>query len=423
MAVLIENASVDRNALRGSVAIVTGAGQGIGRETARALAHLGAAVVIAEIADGGQETESLIRSAGGRALFVRADVADPTSLRELHRRALDEFGPVDVLINNAEVNCAKSVLEHTVEEWDRVVAVNLRAIFLGAKEFLPAMLERRRGVVVTMPSAEGMPYLSAYLAAKVGVRSLTMSLAQEIGDAAGVSVYCFGAGMVATEGGLAAFAELAPRYGLTLDEFIAQSGGRLIAPDLCAAGLVGTILHAGQFHGQLTGHGEGLALLGLDADGQPAEETPTPAAEPEPPAPAAVAPASGVAAVLALNRELEAVLATIDREFAELTLFQRPIVKRMFQQGTGRKVEDWRSRASALTETLARSGPAGVGAAILASYVADLGRLAEYNARLEPQARGYLKGEKLDAALVALRERRMVAERLAVALGGPTVRS
>ena len=149
---LIAQTPISRTALKGHIAVITGAGQGIGRETARALAYLGAAVVIAEINETGLETQHVITSEGGTALFVTTDVADPGSMEDLHRRVQETFGDVDILVNNAAAFTTKPVLEHTVEEWDRIFAVNVRGAFLGIKAFLPTMLARKKGVIVTMES-------------------------------------------------------------------------------------------------------------------------------------------------------------------------------------------------------------------------------------------------------------------------------
>ncbi len=178
---ILEHTNVDLAALSGSVAVVTGAGQGIGRETARLLAALGASVVIAEVAEAGRETSRLIQVEGGKALFIQTDVSDPASMQALRQQSLNAFGHVDILVNNAEAFSCKTVLDLTVAEWDRIFAVNLRGAFLGIQAFLPQMLERRRGIIITMESADGMPYLAPYLASKVGLRSLAFSLAQELG--------------------------------------------------------------------------------------------------------------------------------------------------------------------------------------------------------------------------------------------------
>jgi NAD(P)-dependent dehydrogenase (short-subunit alcohol dehydrogenase family) len=143
----IELADIDRAALRDRVAAVTGAGQGIGRETARLLAAVGAAVVIAECAETGRDTERLVQAEGGRALFVETDVSDPASFEGLRHQCLNTFGDVDILVNNAEAFTCKPLLDHSVAEWDRIFAVNQRGAFPGIKAFLPPMLRRGNGVI------------------------------------------------------------------------------------------------------------------------------------------------------------------------------------------------------------------------------------------------------------------------------------
>lgn len=262
---LMDKAQLSRTTLQNKVAVVTGAGQGIGHETARILAHLGAAVVIAEInKTTGHTTEERIRADGGHALFVHTDIADVASMERMCTQAITTFGKVDILINNAEAVVFKAMIDHTVEEWDRVFAVNLRSMLIGVKLFLPAMIQRKAGVIITMQSAEGMPYLSAYLASKVGLRSLALSLAAEVGDESGVSVYCFGPGMVDTPSVQKAAQALAPLYQVTPEAFIRSSapGGKMTSAEICALGLVGTILFAPDFHGQGDVHYlHGLAKL------------------------------------------------------------------------------------------------------------------------------------------------------------------
>ena len=154
---LIDNAHLNGSELRDQVIVVTGAGQGIGKATALILAQLGARVVIAEINDTGLETERLIREAGGQALFVKTDVADPHSMEQLRDRVQAAFGPVDVLVNNAEATVMKLTVDHSLEEWERVFAVNLRGAFLGIKLFLPEMLQRKTGTIITFESRKACP--------------------------------------------------------------------------------------------------------------------------------------------------------------------------------------------------------------------------------------------------------------------------
>jgi NAD(P)-dependent dehydrogenase (short-subunit alcohol dehydrogenase family) len=418
---VIEFTDRDRAALSGRVAVVTGAGQGIGRETARLLASLGVAVVVAENAETGRETEHLIRTEGGQALFVPTDVSDPAHMERLHQESMQAFGHVDILVNNAEAFSCKPVLELTVPEWDRIFAVNLRGAFLGIKAFLPAMLQRRSGIIVTMQSADGMPYLSPYLASKVGLRSLAFSLAQEVGTDGGVWVYCFGAGMVQTPGGLAAFRELAPRYGMSLDEFIRQSapGGRLISAELCAAGMVGTILHAQQFHGGETDYVAGLALLGLTPTGERSDAQPRQVI-----AAARLRPELTRQAV-DLNQQVEAIVRTNQKEYDEQNMFVRPVVKRMFQQGTGLKVEDWVAQAEDMTRSLQKTetasttaGQSALDVAQLATYIISLQRMLAYITKQEGDARGWMKDPaQLQAALQALDERKQTVRQLIAVLG------
>ncbi|MBS7633720.1 SDR family NAD(P)-dependent oxidoreductase, partial [Candidatus Bathyarchaeota archaeon] len=99
----LERMELSRTSLSGKVAVVTGAGRGIGKELARAMAWLGAKVVIAEIADTGAEVEALIRSEGGTALFVKTNVADENSMNRLAKKTLKEFSKVDILVNNATI--------------------------------------------------------------------------------------------------------------------------------------------------------------------------------------------------------------------------------------------------------------------------------------------------------------------------------
>jgi 3(or 17)beta-hydroxysteroid dehydrogenase len=413
---LIDNAQLNGNELRDQVIVITGAGQGIGKAAALILGRLGARVVIAEINDTGFETEQRIRAAGGQALFVKTDVSDPRSMERLRDRVHETFGPVDVFVNNAEATVMKSTVDHTVDEWDRVFAVNLRGAFLSIKLFLLEMLERKRGTIITFESADGMPFMSAYFASKVGLRSLALSLAQEVGDDSGVSVFCFGAGMVDTPTVAIAAQTLSCLYHVTPEEFIAQSapGGQLISAELCATGLVGAIMHAREFHGQ----GDvfyllGLSKIGLDPQGQPWS---TAASQPIAPAAPTVSigaeqPDDARQQALELNRQVEAIVRTNQQEYDELSLFQRPIVKRMFQQGTGLKVEEWIASAESMTQQLISSEPLNTNT--LKSYMAQLKRLADFITKQESDARGWIKDQRqLQVALEALAQRKATVTHL-----------
>lgn len=415
----IKHGNVHRDVLQGKVAVVTGAGRGIGRETARILAYLGASVVIAEISDEGRNTEQAIADEGGKALYVQTDVSDPESMLNMDLQCRQTLGEVDIVVNNAALTPTGPLLELPLELWDRVFEVNLRGAFLAVKAFLPSMLTRGYGVIVMMESADGTPFIAPYLASKAGLRSLSSSLALEIGDSKGVSSYCFGPGLVSTPGQARAFEDLAPRYGLSTEELVQATGANIISPELCATGLVGTILHASELHGQEASYMDGLVKLGLSASGermqtQPEQQKPIQVTR-------HVEPDSHD--ILRLNQELEQILHANIQEYDTLTMFQRPFVKRMFQQGTGMKVEDWLANAELMTTLLQASLDDGhslrdfVGHDRILSYIQQLRRMSTFIRKQDSDARGWIRDrEQLQIALEALEVRRSTVDRLADAL-------
>lgn len=172
---------------------------------------------------------------------------------------------------------------------------------------------------------------------------------------------------------------------MSLDEFIRQSapGGHLISAELCATGLVGTILHAGELGGQEVDYTVGLSLLGLTLTGERPEEEPRPALSSERIAPELAARALG------LNRQVEEIVRTNIREYEEQNMLVRPVVKRMFQQGTGLKVEEWLAQAQAMTSRLeravkdVRAGQMALDLASVESYLDRLRRMVDYITRQE----------------------------------------
>lgn len=178
---VLEQLGLRSDELAGRVAVVTGAGQGIGREVALALARLGARVVVADMNEmTGAETAELIRAAGGTATFVRTDVARESDVARLAMWTLADFGPAEILVNNAALSPVASLLEMEPDLFDRVMAVNLRGAFLTCRAFVPGMLERKRGTIVNLVSADTMANMSAYIASKQGLVGFSQSLATEL---------------------------------------------------------------------------------------------------------------------------------------------------------------------------------------------------------------------------------------------------
>jgi NAD(P)-dependent dehydrogenase (short-subunit alcohol dehydrogenase family) len=167
--------------LAGRAAIVTGGGRGIGRAIAIAMAGAGAGVAICDLADGGKATANEIIAAGGRATSFTCDVSDPGQVQQMVAAALDDYGRLDVLVNNAGISGGSGRAHETdIDAWDRAVAVNLRGPFLCAKFAIPHLLEQDRAAIVNIASTYGIvgaPLAPAYCASKGGVVNLTRQLA------------------------------------------------------------------------------------------------------------------------------------------------------------------------------------------------------------------------------------------------------
>ncbi|HEY7665230.1 MAG TPA: SDR family NAD(P)-dependent oxidoreductase [Xanthobacteraceae bacterium] len=175
--------------LTGRVVIVTGGGKGIGKVYVEEFAKAGARVLAADI-DGAAATavaEALV-ARGLAALGLATDIASEESTAAMARAALDRFGAIDVLVNNASLMSAlprRSWLEIPVEEWDRVMAVNLRGMFLCCRAVFPAMRAQGRGKIVNISSSrvwEGTPNRLHYTTSKAGVIGFTRALAREVGE-------------------------------------------------------------------------------------------------------------------------------------------------------------------------------------------------------------------------------------------------
>ena len=187
---------------RPRVALVTGAGSGIGRAIAEKLAKDGERVVVNDLRDASaDEVVAGIKGNGGEAASAPGDVSDPEAVGGIVEAARGAFGPVEILVNNAGYGQQKLFVNLTVEDFDRMIGVHLRGTFLCTSAVLPEMLSRGRGVIVNVASQLGQiggVELCHYSAAKAGIIGLTKSLAREV-SAQGVRVNAVAPGPINTD--------------------------------------------------------------------------------------------------------------------------------------------------------------------------------------------------------------------------------
>jgi len=225
--------------IRDRVAIITGAGRGVGKATARRFAREGARVVLFSRTPGPlDEATTDIAHEGGQVLSMAGDVSREEDVRALFQRAMDAYGRVDILVNCAGIVMVRPFVDMDAETWDRVIAVNLRGTFLCCRQAFRVMMAQQSGVIINLSSLSGVrgvekfPGLSAYNVSKAGVASLTEILAVE-GKPFHIRVCAVSPGAVDTE----MLRQAAPhlKAGMTPDDlaeillFLADDSGRMLS--------------------------------------------------------------------------------------------------------------------------------------------------------------------------------------------------
>jgi NAD(P)-dependent dehydrogenase (short-subunit alcohol dehydrogenase family) len=237
----------------GKVALVTGGASGIGRACAQLFAKVGASVVVSDVAlEGGHETVRLIEEDGGEASFVETDVSKAAQVEALVGRTVEIYGRLDYAFNNAgiEGSMATNTADYSEEDWDRVIAINLKGVWLCMKHEIPQMLRQGGGSIVNNSSVEGLVGLegtSAYAASKHGVVGLTKTAALEYAQS-GIRINAVCPGLIRTP--------MVERYSRGDAEIEAQFAavepvGRMGTPEEVAEAVVWLCSEAASF---VTGH-------------------------------------------------------------------------------------------------------------------------------------------------------------------------
>jgi NAD(P)-dependent dehydrogenase (short-subunit alcohol dehydrogenase family) len=371
MTMVISQLGLKPDALRGETVVVTGAGGGIGYETARALLWLGANVVIAEInQQNGRQAEVTMEKEFGkeRVLFVATDVGDEESVKNLFNLSVLAFGKVDAVINNATIAVLGKVVDLPIEEWDRSYHVNLRGPVLMAKYFIPDMLERNHGVFACV-SSTGTAFLGGYETFKAAQVHLANTLDAEL-EGTNVFTYTIGPGLVPTETASKAVGQLAPQMGMSVEQFFEMNKGAVLSVEEAGAGFAVSVVFAEKFRGQEISSMQALKAADINFGSAEAEK---------------------VSAELSFEKRkqaqalCEAVLVTLKEQsegWRSRSLFERQWVIRDFKKTAGMPVEEWLSSLERLNESLCGED------AILSL---PLDKLAGYYEHLAELAKGYEK--------------------------------
>lgn len=217
--------------LKGKIAVITGAGTGVGRAIAQKLSKEGAtALLVGRTKKTLLETQAVIQKAGGSAHIFTADVSHDEEVSRLVQEILGQFGHVDILVNNAGISKEYELLDMPISVWDEIYNINLRAVMLLTKALLPSMVERHSGNIVNIGSGaalRGLPGSIAYSVSKAGVVCFTQTLGDEVRKH-GIRVNVLCPGPVDTE----MFRKSAAR------EFILKAGGDIFTPESIANGVL-----------------------------------------------------------------------------------------------------------------------------------------------------------------------------------------
>jgi NAD(P)-dependent dehydrogenase (short-subunit alcohol dehydrogenase family) len=396
---LISTGTLANDALAGQVAVVTGAGRGIGLEAARSLVWLGAHVIIAEVDKAtGEAAAARINEEAGevRADFIQADIGDEKGVKRLRDKALRIYEKVDIIVNNATVWPIGAVKDLPVDSFDASYRVNLRGPALLACYFLPDMMERDYGVFVGVYSLGG-PFMAGYEVFKRGQKELADTLAAEL-EGTGVIVLTVDPGQVLTPGLEEAVGQLAPLYEKTFEEFLAMTGWTIESVEVAGAGFAAAVALASQFRGWKVTPVQALAAAGITTS-EVVEEKKVEISLAD----------QEVKQALELCRQARRTLSEQSTAWHKLPLFDRKWMLSNFRKVTGFTDEEWLDKLDGLAQALEDRDGAG-----LAAVEAPVENLAAYWEHLQELAGGFIEDkEALEKRQIIIAEWQKTAEKLA----------
>ncbi len=381
---LISKGNLTQDSLKGEVAVITGAGRGIGFEAARALVWLGANVVIAEINEqnGKAAEENINKEFGkGKALFMKTDIGSEKDIDNLAELALKKFGKVDIVLNNATVFPMGAVKDTPVESWDFSYRVNLRGPVVLARKFLPAMIERKHGVFVCVSSSGAAPFMGAYEVFKTAQVELSNTISAEA-EGTGVYAFTIGPGISKTPGFVEGGAKVASLMGMSLDELFELNKNAQISPEAAGAGFAIAVALAKKYHGQETSSIQVLREAGIPLTNQEETEFKEQKPSQRPQAQAAISSEN-----LSTAELYQAVMKTYMEQsegWKSRNLFERQWVSRDFKKTAGMSIDEMQSTLKELGNSL-KTG------ASTTDFIEPLNQLAAYYVHQQELLKGFEK--------------------------------
>jgi NAD(P)-dependent dehydrogenase (short-subunit alcohol dehydrogenase family) len=392
---LISKTNISHDALKGEVAIVTGAGRGIGYEAARALLWLGANVVVAEVDEKrGKEAEEKMEQEFGKekVQFVKTDVGSEKNIEKLAKEVTKRWGRADIVLNNATVFSMGAVKDVAIEKWDLSYQVNLRGPVLLARAFLPDMLKRKHGVIVCVSSSGAVPYMGAYEVFKTAQVELGTTLAAEVEDT-GVYAFTIGPGISKTPGFIEGGGKVAALMGISLDELFDMNKNVQISPEAAGVGFAASVVLAKKYHGQEISSIQVLREIGIalneETEGQSEAKEPLVKQE----------KAHGVSEGKSAADIYSSVLKTYLEQsegWKKRNMFERQWISRDFKKNTGMSIDEMTDALRVLGEELNKQRST-------AGSLENLKLLAGYYEHQQEQLRGFEKNpNKLKENLVII---------------------